>query len=228
MRWSILSSLLLAAQCSPLWAQAIATGRQSETRWLFESAIGSEAGLGFRLPHVALGIGFERPIRNQFELQGSISYSPDRKYITNDGNSVLARGAAIYWATEKLGLMGSVHCSRLWTSQFTKGGCWPVPGVVVRSDYFGPSRIYMDYVIPTGCQWGPNCMIQSSRTQGPEFEMEARMWPHFRLGFHIGVYRILEESNPLKPEIPRTAVWTGDAFATFKFEFPAGQMTGYY
>jgi hypothetical protein len=219
---SLLSAATSYAQTSP-------AGNKWETRWLLDSETGSDAGLGFKEPHVAVGPSFERPIGLRFEVQGSIHYSPDKKSITNDGNSLLVQGVGIFWINGRFGLSGNTLHSNLWTSQFNKSAFRPAAGVVIREHFEGmPGRLYLNFLIPTGCEWGPNYRIQSNRTKGPEVYWEHRLWPNLRLGLHFGVYHILNQSNNFRPDIPRTGEWTGNTHVVLRFEFPSGSLDGNY
>ncbi len=219
---SLLSAATSYTQTSP-------TGNKLGTRWLLDSETGSDAGLGFKEPHVALGISFERPIGLRFELQGNLHYSPDKKSITNDGNSLRVQGVGIIWINGRFGISGDLRHSDLWTSQFNKSAFGPAAGVVFRERFQGmPGRLYVDYVIPTGCEWGLDCPMQSSRAKGPEVYWEHRLSPYIRLGLHMGVYHLLNQSNNLRPDIPRTGEWSGNTHVVVRFEFPRGSLEGYY
>jgi hypothetical protein len=200
-------------------AQALHTVRQSENRWLVDFEAGSKAGLGYKIPHIAFGISLERSFGRRFELQGRASYSPDKKYITNNGNSLLTNLTGLVWVSDRFAISSGFRQSTLWTSQFEKKALAPTIGVVIRERFYDmPGRFYVDYLFPTGCQWGVNCPIQSNRLQGPEGYWEHRLWPHFRLGVQFGFYRILNQSNELAPNIPRTGEWSGEAHALMRYE----------
>lgn len=196
--------LLMSAISLPAGAQALPAGKLPQTRWLFDFETGGDSGLGYKLPHIAAGTALERSVGKRLEFQGRLSYSPDKKYITNDGNSINMSTGVLFWVTDRLALYGDIGKSYLWTSQFNKSATFPSVGVVFRDHLGGvPGRLYISYFLPTGCQWGANCPIQSSRLQGPETYWEHRLWPRFRLGFSIGVYHILNQSNQMEPNIPR-------------------------
>lgn len=205
------------------------TASRAEIRWLLDFETGSDSGLGYRFPHVAIGLSLERPVGKHFELQSRVSYSPDKKYATGDGNSLVMNWTGLVWATHRLGITGRLDHSNLWTSQFDKKSLAPSMGIVIRDDYYGfPGRLYLDYLFPTGCQWGENCRIQSNRLLGPEVYWEYRLWSHFRLGAKIGVYRVLEQSNQLRPDIPRTGVWSGDSHLLMRYEIAPGELNQLY
>jgi hypothetical protein len=232
--WRITRAVLLVLiSASSSRAQAFPAGRMpslpsgkiSATGWLFDSETGSESGLGFKMPHLAFGPSFEHRVGRHFEVQGRASYSPDKKYITNDGNSFKSKATGLYWITDSLALTGSVRQSNLWTSQFDKHSWAPSAGIGIREMIAGyPGRIYLEYVFPTGCQWGTSCPIQSNRTQGAEVYWEERILPHLRLGFQLGVYHILNQGNPLLPAIPRTGQVTGDSLVILRYEFHSGSL----
>jgi hypothetical protein len=217
------------AAIQPLGAQTTPIGKKSTTRWLLDFETGSNAGLGFKEPHLAFGFSFERPVGRKVELQGGASFSPDRKYITNDGTSMKIESASLYWITQAFAVTGGIRRSTLWTSQFKKSEWGPSAGIAVREYAFGyPGRVYVDYLFSTGCQWGTNCPIQSNRTQGPEIYWEKRASSHFRVGFEFGFYHILNQSDQLRPDIPRTGQWTGDVHILMRFEFPRGTLDNPY
>jgi hypothetical protein len=210
-------------------AQTVPTGKLPATRLLLDTETGSDAGLGYKMPHLAFGFSFEKPVGKHIELQGLTSFSPDKKYITNDGLSLVMKSTGLYWITHSFAVTGSIRRSNLWTSQFNKSSWGPAPGIAAREYSFGyPGRLYVDYLLPTGCQWGINCRIQSNRTQGPEVYWEKRIASHFRLGFAFGFYHILNQSNELLPNIPRTGQWTGDTHVVMRFEFPRGSLDNLY
>jgi hypothetical protein len=208
--------------------QAYPAGKQSTTLWTLNADTGSDAGLGFKLPHLALGVSFERPIGKRFELLGGVSYSPDRKYITNDGNSFSMSATSLFWINGRFAVSGTLYQSFLWTSQFNKRAWAPAPGIVIRDNFGAPGRLYIDYVLPTGCQWGASCPIQSNRLQGPEFEWEHLLWPRFALGFHLGFYRVLNQANPLDRAAGRTGEWTGDSYLVMRYEFHSRDLESPY
>jgi hypothetical protein len=131
----------------------------------------------------------------------------------------------LYWFTKRLAVTAAVHRSYLWTSQFNKSASEPIFGVAIRNSFLDfPGRVYVDYVMPRGCEWGASCPMQSNRAQGPEFAYENRLSPHFRLMTKFGVYHIFNQSNNLRPDIPRIGQWTGNVHMVLRFEFPAGNM----
>jgi hypothetical protein len=208
----------------PTGAQALPAGVNSPVRWLIDFETGSDEGLGYKLPHLKFGISFERPV-GRIELQGGVAYSPDRKYVTNDGNSLRLESRALGWITGRFAITSSLRHSSLWTSQFNKSALYPAIGFAFRENWGdSPGRFYVDYVLPTGCQWGTSCPIQSNRVQGPEFYWETLMYSHFRLGLETGIYHILDQSNNLRPDIPRIGSWTGDTHLVMRFEFPSQRM----
>jgi len=221
-----LSVLVIAG---PLGAQALPVERGPTTHCLFDAETGSEAGLGFKMPHLATGFGIEHSIGERFELQGRISYSPDKKYITNDGSALKMMGTGLYWINQSFALTGSLRHSNLWTSQFVKSSWGPSAGIAIREFGFGyPGRIYLGYLFPTGCEWGPRCPIQSYRTQGAEIYWETRIASHVRLGIMYGFYHLLNQSNEFRPDIPRTGEVTGDVLVTVRYELRRGSMDKMY
>jgi hypothetical protein len=230
-------------QCNPVWksallvlffvvcarSQALPPGKHNSTEWLLDTEFGSESGMGFKLPHTAFGVGFERSAGKSFEVQASIRFSPDKKYITNDGNSFVLRTKSVFWMTNHFGVTAGVVRGQLWTSQFTKGSWSPAIGISLKERSLDfPGRLYINYLAPTGCEWGPGCPMQSNRTHGPELEWEKLVWEHMRWGLHFGVYHVLNQSNPLRPDIPRTGQWTGDSYVIVRYQFHRGSLNKLY
>src|SRR5260370_39822518 len=106
--------LLVLGFAGSLGAQALPAGRGFPTRLLLDLESGSEAGLGFKLPHLAFGISFERPVGRHFELQGTTSFSPAKKYITKDGASLNMSSTGLYWLTKYTAATGAIRPSHLW------------------------------------------------------------------------------------------------------------------
>jgi hypothetical protein len=183
--------------CSAAHAQNVPAFKNYQTRWLFDSEIGSEETLGFKLPHLAFGASFEQPVGKHFELQGGVSYSPDKK-VNNGGQSFSTDALVIGWVRNGLGILGKVHSTNLWTPQYDKHAITPSFGSVFRVHEFGfAGRLYLDYVLPTGCT---HCQIQGSRLQGVEAFNELKLWPHVRTGIKFGFYTFLEQGNPLSDQ----------------------------
>lgn len=221
--------LLVLVFAASSGAQALTSGKASTTRWLLEAETGSDAGLGFKMPHLAFGTFFERSMGTHIELQGRISFSPDRTYITNDGTTLILKGTGLLWITPRFAVTGGLTKSNLWTSQFNKVSWAPSAGIAIREHVMDmPGRLYVSYVFPTGCQWGANCPIQSSRMLGSQVYWEQRIFPHFRLGYQFGFYRVLNQGNPLQPSAGRTGEVTGDVHVVVRYEFPRGSMDNAY
>lgn len=229
MKQGLAGAFCLLFSAAATFAQGVPARRHSPTRWLLDSETGSQAGLGFKDPHFAAGPSFEKALGPRFELQGSVHYSPDRKIITKDGNSLRVQGQGIFWTTWRLGISGSLRHSNLWTSQFNKSAFGPAAGVVIREQFQGmPGRLYVDFLLPTGCEWGPSCRMQSNRMKGPEVYWEHRVWTGVRLGLHVGIYHFLNQSNNLRPDLARLGQWTGDTSVLVRFEFPRASLENYY
>jgi hypothetical protein len=219
--------LLVLAFAASAAAQALPVAKEPAMRWLVDFELGTKVGLGFKLPHTAFRLSYEQPIGARVELQGSVFLSPDKSNTTNDGESVGADLGVLLWETHRLAITGSVTASYLWTSQVRRGTTSPAFGVVIR-DNFGnlPGRLYLTYMVPTGCEWGVRCSVQSERLQGPQGYWEHRLYPQIRLGVHFGVYHRLYQSNPLLPNIPRSGQWTGDSYVVIRFEVPPRSLDG--
>jgi len=190
---------------------------------LFDAEVGSQASLGYKLPSAAFGPSLEIPVAKRMEFQVSSDYSPDRKAITNDGNSLKVSGSAIGFANYRMGFIATIERNWLWTSQFDKSAWLPSAGVVIREDYFG--RAYLTYLFPTGCVWAtPSnpCKIQSNRLQGIEIRQDIRSASHIRWGFKVGFYRFCDQGNPNDPQAGRKCHFATTALATLRFEFQLG------
>lgn len=187
--------------------------RTAGTRWLFDTEVGTDRDLGFRDPHLEFGTAIEQPLGKHFEIQGKISYSPDHK-INNGGNSLSIDAVAIGWLCNRAGILGKIHDTRLWTPQFDKQATSPSVGAVFRMREFGlANRLYLSYVLPTGCT---HCRIQGSRLQGVDGYWEFRLFSHLRVGTRMGIFTFLEQGNPLS-NAPRTRKYAvTDAFV-FRF-----------
>jgi hypothetical protein len=195
------------------------------SRFLLDAEVGSQASLGYKNPSTAFGPSIEIPLAKRLEFQASGAYSPDRKAITNDGQSLKVGSSAIGFANYRLGFIATLERNWLWTSQFDKSGWLPSAGVVIRNDYFGPGRLYLTYVVPTGCVWAtPSnpCKIQSNRLQGIELRQDIRSPSHTRWGFRAGFYRFCDQGNPNDPQAGRKCHFAATALATLRFEFHLG------
>ena len=203
------------------YSQTIPTGKAPDTQWLLDSQAGSDPG--FKVPSFALGVSLEHEITTRIELQGGASYSPTKTSTTNDGHDLTINAGVVFWITRRFAPTASLISTRLWTSQFNSLAWSPLIGFAIREHTLGsPGRLYLSYLIPTGCQWGASCPIQSSRETGPKIFWEHRMLAHWRVGFEFGVYRVLDQGNPLDPAAGRTSQMTGDAHIISRFEFPGG------
>jgi hypothetical protein len=202
-------------------SQALADRRP---RLLLDTEIGSETSLGYKLPSTAFGPSLEIPVAKRIEFQVSSAYSPDRKAITNDGNSLKLSGSAISFTNHLVGLIATIERNWLWTSQFDKSAWLPSAGVVIRDE----GRLYLTYLLPTGCVWAtPSnpCRIQSNRLQGIELKQDVRSASHARWGFKIGFYRFCDQGNPNDPPAGRKCHFAATTLVTLRFEFHLGRRS---
>lgn len=219
--------LLALALATPIYSQALHSGKLPSTEWLLDTQVGSDPG--YKLPYIALGVSFQRPITKHIEFQGGVSYSPTKTLMTNDGRGVGIQGEVDYWLIRRVAATASLRWGELWTSEFNSQGWRPAIGFAIREHSFdSPGRFYFSYVIPTGCQWGAGCQVQSDRKTGPKVYWEHRVWTHWRWGFEFGVYRVLNQGNPLDRAAGRTRQITGDAHVVSRFEFPGGDLNEDY
>lgn len=231
MRFNAVSKLMLALF---IWAAPAAAQDVQEPiadtnpppRIFIDSDIGVRAQLGFTPPSRDFGASFEYPLWQRLEIQGAGSFSPDHKQITHDGHSLSVVGTAIVWPSLRVGVLGEVGWGRLYTSQFTEGGTTPTIGVVIRTHYEYPGRLYFRYSFATGCVWAtPSnpCTLQSKRLQGPTITQEFQVLPHIRWGAEAGIYHFCDQSNENDPAAGRTCHWAGTEMIFVRFQFRAAQ-----
>jgi hypothetical protein len=190
-------------------------------RLLFDTKFGSERQLGYKFPSTSFGVSTEIPVSTHLEFQIGTAYSPDRKAITNDGHSFNLSGGAIIWPTRTLGVSGGIEQSWLRTSKFNKSALIPSAGVVLRNDLFGPGRLYLTYIFPTGCVWATltnPCTIQSNRLQGLQIREEGRMTSRLRFGLESGVYHFCSQSNPFQRSAGRNCHFAVTMLIVMRFE----------
>jgi hypothetical protein len=227
----LLVLLLCAAPVAAQDPQFFRGFTASPLRLFLDTDIGVRAELGFIPPSSDFGASFEYPVWKKLEIQGAASFSPDKKQITHNGYSFGVSGTAILWPYASLGVLGEVGYGRLWTSQFTEGGTTPAAGVVLRTRYEYPGRLYIRYLFPTGCVWAtPSnpCTLQSKRIQGLTMRQEFQFRPHIRWGVEAGIYHFCDQSNPNDPAIPRTCHWAGTELVFVRFQFPGARSDGAY
>ncbi len=197
-------------------------------RLLLGGEFGNEDALGTEFPSTAVGPSIEIPIKNRFEFQSSVSYSPDRKAVTKDGQSLKFGGSAIGFATHRLGFIATIAQTSLWTSQFDKNSWLPSAGVVLRTDYWGAGRLYLTYLFPTGCVWATSsnpCTIQSSRLQGIQLRQDIRSGSHIRWGYGGAFYHLCDQANENAPQAGRNCHWAATIMLNASLEFRLGHMT---
>lgn len=213
-----------------LFAQASPAARDPIPfdRILLDAQVGYEKDIGFKPPNLGVGFSIEKPVGPSIELQTFGAYSPDKKYVTNDGNNFRWGVSGIWFPRWRVGISGGVSQSYLWTSQFNKSGWVVAPGVIIR-DSFGimPGRLAVDYVIPRGCVWAAECRlpadgIQSNRTQGPQFFQEFRVSSlgrnyTIRAGAKLAFYHFCDQANPLVI-LPRTCHFANTMALTVRIE----------
>jgi len=226
----ILIILLFVPACH---AQSVPAGRvEGGSRLLIDAQAGSASGLGYRLPDLVFGVTAEIPIKTRWEVQGAAKWSPDRKYITGDGNEAVIGARGVLWVNSWLAASGQVRYSRLWTSQFDKAAWVPSAGVVLRDRWYGlPGRAYFDYVFPTGCQWATvanPCTIQSNRESGIEGFQEFRIYSHWRMGIRAAWVRFAEQSNQNDRAAGRIWRNTGTVDVVLRYEFRAASLEAAY
>ena len=238
--------------CINAHGQAMPAGEvNGGTRTMISSEIGTASGLGYKLPHLSVGLATETPLGKpvfsggtninltRWEADSAVFWSPDRKYITGDGESVLASGSVLWWANQTLSLTAGLRYGHLWTSQFQKSDWYPTAGIVLRDRWFGlPGRFYAVYIFPTGCQWNPPpyvnssglqvqpspCTIQSNRLSGIEGYQEIRQYGHWRLGIRAAWLNFANQANPNDRAAGRVWNNTGTVSVVIRYEFRAGSL----
>ncbi len=236
MRFDSVSKLMLVLF---IWAvpagaqdvQGLIANTSPPPRIFLDSDIGLQTQLGFIPPSTDIGVSFEYPLWRRLEIQGAGSFSPDKKQITDDGYSFSVTGTAIVWPSWRVGVLGKVGYGRLWTSQFTEAVTSPSFGVVIRTHYEYPGRLYFRYTIPTGCVWAtPSnpCTLQSKRLQGPSIRQEFQLLPHVRWGAEVGIYHFCDQSNENDPAAGRACRWAGTELVFVRFQFKGAQLDSPY
>ena len=201
-------------------------------RILATGEIGTASGLGYQLPHLSAGIDLEKPLGSHWEAQGGVSWSPDRKYLTGQGNAVRASASGLFWPIQDVAVTGGVEYSHLWAGAFQKSAWFPFAGAILRDGWYGsPGRFYVHYVFSAGCQWATAanpCTIQSNRISGVEGFQEFRLWPHWRFGIRGAWWHFADQSNPLDPAAGRVWHDTGTVAVVVRYEFRAGSVDESY
>jgi len=197
-------------------------------RLLLNSQFGSESALGYKLPSFSVGPAFEIPVANRFELQAGTFYSPDNKAVTNNGQLFSVSSSAIGFLNQRVGFIAGVERGWLWTSEFDKKALFPSAGIVLRTDYFGPGRFYLNYVFPTGsvsAAANNPSQIQPNRLQGVTLRQETRFRSGMRWGLESGLYRFCDQGNPNDPQISRNCRLGVTVLASIGFEFHLGSRS---
>ena len=198
----------------------------SRPKLVMGGGFGADTQLGYKFPTLTFTAGVEFPFAHRLEAQAGANYSIARKFITGDGRSSSVDASLIVWAKKQIGLIGTGEHSWLSTSQFTKDSFFPSAGIVLRGESLGPGRIYLTYLIPTGCVWATStnpCTIQSNRLQGFQFREEDRIRSRVRLGFGFSVLRFCDQGNPYAPQVARSCHMAFTASGEFRFAFPLGK-----
>ena len=224
---SLIRVFLLTAFClaTCLTVRSQSAYLDNRARFLLDTTVGSETALGYKFPSTSVGTSFELPLGNRFEVQGSASYSPDKKIVTNDGQLSSISASALGFVNQRIGVVASVEKGWLWTSQFDKQALFPSAGIVLRNEYLGSGRLYITYTFPTGCVWATAtnpCTIQSNRLQGVSIRQETRSLWHTRWGLETGLYHFCNQASADDPQTSRNCRFGVSAGVTLSWEFHAG------
>ena len=236
MRFNSISRLTLvvfmwAAPAAAQDVEGLIANTSPPPRIFLDSDIGVRAELGFIPPSRDFGASLEYPLWRRLEIQGAGSFSPDKKQITDNGHSFSVTGTAIVWPSWRVGVLGEVGYNRLWTSQFIEASAAPAIGVVVRTHYEYPGRLYLRYTIPTGCVWAtPSkpCKLQSKRLQGPSIRQEFQLLPHVRWGAEVGIYHFCDQADENEPALGRACRWAGTELVFVRFQFKGAPRDAAY
>lgn len=217
----------------------------------FEAA--NDEGLGYNLPVVDFGGGLDQGFGNRFELDSFGAYAVAHKAVIDSGQELVISETPIFWAAHHFGVTGQIRYTHLWTSKYSKGTYLPTlgipasylpslasftyaPGVVFRATLAGiPSRLWVDYVIPTGTI-NAATGIESNRLSGLEGTWEASMWNMgpftLRLTINPAYYHGYSQGDPVcdgtygGPVTCPRASWNTYAVALgAKFVFPRDSKT---
>jgi hypothetical protein len=194
----LIAVFLLAAIFLP-WTSANAQDTPALTapfRWTFDTKIGSEPQLGFNAPGTSFGPSIEYPLANQFELQGNLTFTPWESINSGNGHAIEIGGTGIGWFNHRFGASLGFRRDWLWASSISRSAWNPSIGGVIRDELYRPGRLYIAYLLPTGCsQMGPSCSVLSNRTQGLQALQEIRLWSRFRVGLQGGVYHYCDNAT---------------------------------
>lgn len=219
--------LLALLVIAPSYPQTVQTGEAPTIQFLLDSSIGYDPG--YQFPSVIVGASVELPVSNHVELQGGISYTPTKPFVGSNSDRFGATGGAVFWITRRFAATAFLERGHAWASQYNLKGWGPSVGIAIREHtHDSPGRLYLSYVIPTGCQWGPNCLIQSSRTTGGKIYWDHRVLRHWRFGAEFGLYRSLNQGNPLDPAAGRTSQTILDGHIVSRLEFPSSHLDELY
>ena len=189
-----------------------AAAQQPSTRIGALVTVGTESGLGYKLPYTDFGVGVEHDLGHHLEVSASADWSPTHKYVTNDGNAVRVSAQAIAWTGDHFGLTAGDDEAWLWTSQFAKHANHPSVGIVTRLWWLGfPSRFYASYLVPVGAR-PTDGSLQSNRLQGVSAAIEAQGWSRVRMTTKLDILTLLDQSGAA----PGLRHWEGTVVVTFR------------
>ena len=213
----------IEANFRPASSDRVAFKPDRRPKLVMGGGFGVDTQLGYKFPTVNFTAGIEVPFAHRFEAQASGEYSIARKFITGDGHSSKVNGSLIVWAKRRIGLIATAEHSWLSTSQFKKDNFFPSAGIVLRGQSLGPGRIYLTYLIPTGCVWATStnpCAIQSNRLQGLSYREEDRVWSRIRLGFGFSIFHFCDQGNPYARQVGRSCHMAMTMSGDFRFALP--------
>src|ERR1700682_2514412 len=86
---------------------------QAQTRVLVDGEIGSDAGLGFKEPHVAVG-GTIEARNKRIEADPFFKFSPDVKTFALSGININTGTRGLFWVNHHIALTGMYDYSSYW------------------------------------------------------------------------------------------------------------------
>jgi hypothetical protein len=223
-RLGVIVLLSVFLSCAVALAQTTTTSNDSYS-WTFDTRIGSEPQLGFNVPSTSIGSSIEYPLSTRVELGAGITIIPWETINAGSGHAVGMTGTGIGWVAPRLGISIGFRHDWLWTPQFSRSEWNPEVGTVFRDKLYRPGRLYVSYLLPTGCSHGDlSCLAPTSRTQGLQGLQEIRL-QRFRLGLQGGIYHYCDGGTSADS---RKCKFSPAGLVIVRFEFRGGGIDNSY